>query len=171
MEQRHHIVTIDHLPRHGDGLRLAAGNTAKKCKRRFIAACTAQELIADHRDDNSRRDHRAECQPPLACLRQHRLIEGGADQHAEAKDNRLVEPAGDTKMLAQWLHQTAAKPDAEQASHQIGRRYAELQACPPAGKGDGEGYEQTAQIADQLRLQEGPRVIRHFSRAPDLPSG
>ena len=36
----------------------------------------------------------------MARLRQYRPVEGGADQDAETKDHRLVEPAGDTQMRA-----------------------------------------------------------------------
>ena len=100
VEQRHHIVAIDHLPCHGDGLGLAAWNAAQKRQRRFIASRPAQELIADHGHDDGCHDHGGEGQPPLARLRQYRLVEGGADQDAETKDHRLVEPAGDTQMRA-----------------------------------------------------------------------
>ena len=170
MEQRHNIILVDHFPRHDDGLGLTARHAAQDRHARLIPAGAPQKAIADGRDHNGCTDHGDKGDHPFVSLRQHRLVEGRADQNAKAKHHRLVEPAGDAKIGLHRFQQRAAEPDAEQAAHEIGRRGADLHQGPSRCQGDGKGYSQPAEVGEQPG--RGPECLScHLSQAPVRRSG
>ena len=165
VKQRHDIVLVDHLARHDDGLGLAARNAAQDREARLVTAPSPQEHIADGCHDDRCADHCGKRDHPFVCMVQHRLVEGRADQHAQPQYHRFVKPPCHTKMRLQRLDQCTTEPDAEQASHQIGGRNADLHETPANRKRHGEGYGEADQIMDQPCRQE--RASRtHLSHAP-----
>ena len=140
MEQRHNIILVDHFPRHDDGLGLTARHAAQDRHARLIPAGTPQEGIADGRNHNGCADHGDKGDHPFVGLRQHRLVEGCADQHPKAKHHRFMEPAGDAKIGLYRFEQRAAEPDAEQTAHEIGCWGTDLHQRPTRCQGDGKGH-------------------------------
>ena len=164
VEQRHHIILVDHLAGHDDGFGLATRHTAQDGKAWLVAPDPPQEGVADGGDHHGGANHGYQRDHPFVGLCQNRLVESGADQDAKTQYHGLVKPAGNAKVGLQRPDQGATEPDPEQASHQIGGRRTKLHEGPSRCQRQRKGHGDFRQVGQQPGWDQGARY-GHFNQA------